>query len=175
MTSTTIDSVLGEVGNSSPDLRHAVEDFLYMEADLLDTWKLNDWLELWTDELTYLIPATDKPDGDPMKDLFLVQDHRFILEQRVESIMSGTAWAESPQGTLRRVISNVRASHIGDGAVEVKANFIVHRSQASTLNIFPGHLDYLLEVHDGSFKIRTKKATLDIDALRPQGRVAFIL
>ena len=175
MTSATTSAVLGEIGNSSPDLRHAVEDFLYMEAELLDTWQLDDWLQLWTEELTYLVPATDKPDGDPMKDLYLVQDHRFILEQRVHSLMTGTAWAESPQGTVRRSISNVRATHISEGAVEVKANFIVHRSQGSALSIFPGHLDYLLEVHDDSFKIRTKKATLDLDSLRPHGRVAFIL
>ena len=171
----TLDSTPEGPWKSRADLRHAVEDFLFLEAELLDTWDLDTWLGLWTEDLTYLVPATDKPDGNPQRDLFLVQDKRFILEQRVHSIMSGTAWAESPHATVRRLISNVRATHIGDGTVEVSANFIVYRSQSSTLNVFPGHYQYVLEQNGDSFKIRMKKAILDMQELRPHGRVAFIL
>jgi p-cumate 2,3-dioxygenase beta subunit len=157
-------------------LRLAVEDFLYHEADLLDRWMLDDWLALWTEEVTYLVPSTDRPDGDPLKDLFFVQDGRFILEQRVRSMMTGSAWAESPHSTTRRIISNVRATRVDEGAVEAKANFVVHRSQRATLQTFPGHADYLLEVGgDAGFRIRMKRATLDLEELRPHGRVAIIL
>ena len=166
----------GEAGTTSHDLRHAVEDFLYYEAELLDRWLLEEWLALWTEEITYLIPATDKPYGDPLTDLFFVQDGRFILEQRVDSILRGTAWAESPHSTTTRSTSNVRAHWVGNGFVEVTSNFVVHRSQAATLQTFPGRHDYLLELGGpAGFRLCMKKATLGLEQLRPHGRVAILL
>ena len=157
-------------------LRFAVESFLYHEADLLDRWQLEDWLALWSQELKYLVPSTDKPDADPEHDLMFVQDDRFLLEQRVRSIMNGTAWAESPHSTTRRTIANVRAAQLPDGDVEVKVNFVVYRSQKSTLQIFPGHSEYRLEPGGpAGFRIRTKRAVLDLEELRPHGRVAILL
>lgn len=166
---------LGEPGTATDELRFAVENFLYEEAELLDSWLLDEWLELWTDELEYLVPSTDKPDGDPDHDLMFIQDDRFILEQRVRSLMNGTAWAESPHSTTRRMISNVRATHTGDGIVEARANFVIYRSQDSTLQVFPGHYEYLLEAGGPGFRIRRKKAVLDLQELRPHGRVAILL
>ena len=41
--------------------RTEVEDFLFEEADLLDEWRLPEWLELFTDDASYYVPATDLP------------------------------------------------------------------------------------------------------------------
>jgi p-cumate 2,3-dioxygenase beta subunit len=167
---------LGGARTSTPALRAAVEDFLFFEADLLDRWQLDEWLALWTDEVTYLIPATDRPDGDPFQDLFLVQDDRFLLEQRVHSLLTKTAWAESPHSTTRRIISNVRAHHIGDGAVDARANFVIYRSRRSTVDVYPGRYELLLERGGpAGFRLRTRKAILSLEELRPHGRVSFIL
>ena len=169
-------SAFGEVGRSTPELRAAVEDFLFHEADLLDRWRLDEWLELFTEECSYLIPATDRPDGDPFTDLFLVQDDRFLLTQRVESLMTKTAWAESPHSTTRRLVANVRATHLGDGAVAATANFIVTRARQSTVDTYPGHYELLLEAGGpAGFRIRTRKAVLALEELRPHGRISIIL
>ena len=45
--------------------RQTIEDFLYEEAALLDEWRLDEWLELLTDDVTYEVPSTDTPEGDP--------------------------------------------------------------------------------------------------------------
>lgn len=54
-------------GRHGWELRLAVEDFLYHEADLLDRWLLEEWLGLWTEEITYLIPSTDRVLGCPRR------------------------------------------------------------------------------------------------------------
>ena len=33
--------------------RAEIEDFLFTEADLLDEWRLPEWLELFTDDVRY--------------------------------------------------------------------------------------------------------------------------
>src|SRR6185503_5597239 len=44
--------------------REQVEDFFYYEAALLDEWRLDEWLELLTDDASYYVPSTDVPEGD---------------------------------------------------------------------------------------------------------------
>ena len=45
--------------------RAQVEDFLYHEAALLDAWRLDEWLELLTEDATYRVPSNDRPASDP--------------------------------------------------------------------------------------------------------------
>jgi p-cumate 2,3-dioxygenase beta subunit len=160
----------------SSALRSAVEEFLFFEADLLDRWALQEWLDLWCEEVSYLVPSTDCPDGDPSRDLFLIQDDRFLLEQRVDSLLGRTAWAESPHSTTTRIISNVRATP-GDGAlVDVRANFVVYRSRRAQVDVYPGRYEMVLETGGpAGFRFRERKAFLSLEELRPHGRVSFIL
>lgn len=163
-------------GESSPELRSAVEEFLHHEADLLDRWLLDEWLALFTDDARFLVPSPDRPDGDPSTDLFLVQDDRFLLEQRVESLMAKTAWAESPHSTTSHLVSNVRATDLGGGDVRATAKFLVTRARRDTVTLYPGRYEFALELGGpAGFRIRVRKAVLALETLRPQGRVSFII
>jgi p-cumate 2,3-dioxygenase subunit beta len=157
-------------------LAHEVEQFLYREADLLDSWRLPEWLELFASTGVYLIPATDKPDGDPARDLFLVQDDRFLLEQRTNSLMRRSAHAEYPHSRTRRLISNVRVTQGIDGQLQIAANFAVFRMRSGTMDTYVGHYDHTVERNDeGAFRFLVRRSTLDLDALRPHGKVSIIL
>ena len=79
-----------------PVSRAEVEDFLFHEARLLDEWKLDDWVALFTDDGEYLIPPTDTPDGDPKRDLFLVYDDRHRIGERARRLGKKSAHAEFP-------------------------------------------------------------------------------
>jgi p-cumate 2,3-dioxygenase subunit beta len=157
-------------------LSYEVEQFLYMEADLLDAWRLPEWLELFKPEGQYLIPATDRPDGDPGRHLFLVQDDRFLLEQRINSLMKRSAHAEYPHSRTRRMISNVRAEDAGDGRLAIYANFAVFRVRSGVIDTYVGHYRHLVERNEtGSLRFVTRRSVLDLDALRPHGKVSIIL
>jgi p-cumate 2,3-dioxygenase subunit beta len=39
--------------------RQEVEDLLYREAALLDEWRLEEWLEMLTDDAIYQVPSTE--------------------------------------------------------------------------------------------------------------------
>ena len=158
------------------DLRLAVESFLYHDAQLLDEWRLREWFELFTPDCSYQIPSTDRPTGDPSTDLFLVRDDWFLLSQRVDALLDGTAWTESPQSTTHRITSNVRASEHDDGHVEVRANVLAHRSRGGQLDSYPAHLQLEL-VRGGAagFEIRKRVAVLAMEELRPHGRLSILL
>ena len=159
--------------------RHEVEDFLFHEADLLDTWQLDAWANLFTDDGEYLIPPTDLPDGDPSKHLFLVYDDRHRLGERAKRLGKKAAHAEFPHSRTRHLVTNVRITQDAtqvNPVVNATCNFVVYRSKNGVNDIYPGHSLYrLVPQADGSFKIRSKRAVLDVDTLRPQGKVSIIL
>ncbi|MFV0260222.1 MAG: aromatic-ring-hydroxylating dioxygenase subunit beta [Acidimicrobiales bacterium] len=157
-------------------LRSAVEEFLYHDAELLDTWRLREWFERFSLDCRYHIPTTDRPDGDPTHDLSFVWDDWFLLSQRIESILDGTAWAESPRSTTHRTVANVRAWEHDDGTIEARANLVVHRSAGSRLDVYPAFLNLtLLPTSTGSFEIRYRQAVLALQELRPHGRLSVLL
>ena len=156
-------------------LVRAVEQFLYEEAELLDQWKLHEWLALFTQDGTYSVPSTDMPDGDPAVDLFLIHDDRFLLEQRVNSLLTRAAHAEYPHSRTRRLVTNIRLTDVAGDRIRVAANFLIHRSRSGSLDVYVGHYAHLLDVTDGGFQFVTRRAMLDLEALRPHGKVSIII
>lgn len=58
--------------------RADVEDFLFAEAELLDEWRLPEWLELFTEDAIYYVPSTDVPaDSSPEKNLSMLRTTAF--------------------------------------------------------------------------------------------------
>ena len=56
--------------------RAEVEDLFFHEADLLDNWRLDDWMKLQADDASYYVPPNDKPDGDHRFTLFTITTGR---------------------------------------------------------------------------------------------------
>ncbi len=155
--------------------RREIEDFLYTEAALLDEWRLQEWLELLTDDATYQVPPTDKPQGDPTNTLFIIADDAFRIRSRVKQLLGKSAWAENPPSRTRRLISNVRVLEDDGENIRVTANFAVYRMRHELVDTYVGRYEYRLARREKKLKIRERKAILDLEALRPHGKVSFIL
>jgi p-cumate 2,3-dioxygenase subunit beta len=136
---------------------------------------LDEWLELLTDDVTYEVPSTDTPAGDPHTTLSLIADDNLRLRSRVAQLLGRSAWAENPPSRTRRMISNVRVRGVEGEAIYVTANFVVYRLRFEQMDTYVGRYEYTLVQRNGRLKIRARKAVLDLEALRPHGKVSFIL
>lgn len=154
--------------------RLEVEDFLFYEAELLDHWRLHDWLELFTEDCRYVVPATDLPDGDPRVTLGLIDDDLPRLRGRVERLSSARAYREFPWSRTRRLITNVRVSG-GSDELSVTAAFAVYRYRKGDEQALVGGYDYRLANTADGLRIREKRSTIAAEALRPHGTVSIIL
>ena len=155
--------------------RQEVEELFYKEAALLDEWRLEEWLELLTDDATYRVPPTDAPQGDASNTLFIIADDAIRIRSRVKQLLGKSAWAESPRSRTRRLISNVRVLESKGDEIRVTANFAVFRMRYELVDTYIGHYEYTLVKRGDQLKIRDRKAILDLEALRPHGKVSFIL
>jgi p-cumate 2,3-dioxygenase subunit beta len=159
----------------APVTRAEIEEFLYAEATLLDEWKLEEWLELFTDDATYSVPSTDEPEGDPAQTLFLIADDVLRLRSRVQQLLGKTTWSENPRSRTRRMIANVRIRSCEDREIRVTSNFMVYRMRSERVSTYVGRYEYVLARHGESLRIRHRKAVLDLESLRDVGKVSFIL
>jgi p-cumate 2,3-dioxygenase beta subunit len=155
--------------------RAAIEDFLFAEAALLDEWRLDEWLALFTDDATYSVPSTDAPDAEPSDTLFLIADDAARLRSRVEQLLGKTTWSESPHARTRRLLSNVRIRRSDGTRVWVTANFAVYRMRTNQTATYVGRYEYVLERRPSGLRIQHRRAILDLESLRDVGKISFIL
>ena len=156
--------------------RCQAEDLLFEEADLLDQWRLQEWLALYTADASYLVPSTDLPPGaDPAKSLFYIADDRARMHERVVRLMKKSAHSEQPRSRTRHLVSNVRVAASQDDETPVSAAFVTFRTKHAVTDTYMGRLLYRLRRVDGQWRIREKRCELDLDGLRPHGRVSIIL
>jgi p-cumate 2,3-dioxygenase beta subunit len=156
--------------------RAAVEDFLYREAALLDDWDLDGWLTLWAELGTrYVVPCNDTPDGDPARDLVLIDDDELRMRLRVERLNSRKAHREYPHSRTNHQVYNVVLGQPADRHLPVTASFTVWRFRNGKASYYVGRYHYQLVVERGELRIRSKRAVLDMTELRPAGDLAIIL
>ncbi|MEI8152638.1 MAG: aromatic-ring-hydroxylating dioxygenase subunit beta [Hyphomicrobiales bacterium] len=166
----------GSIAAPEPVTRVEVEDFLINEAALLDEWKLEEWLALVADDGKYLVPSLDSPGSDHRTALFLISDDRRNLGSRVKQLLSRTTWAEFPRSRTRRLVSNVRILEQTSDEVKIAANFAVWRFQHDATDCYVGRYVHLLvRGPDGGLMFRERRAILDLESLRPHGKLSFIL
>jgi p-cumate 2,3-dioxygenase beta subunit len=156
--------------------RAEVEDLFYYEAELLDTWKLDMWLKLLTDDATYYVPPNDKPEADHRYTLFTIADDIVRLRERIIRLKDPNCHAEYPPSRTRRFITNVRITAIEGDAISASANFSIHRfRRGGTHQEFVGQYRYTLKRQQGMMKIAERRAILDAEELGALGSVSFIL
>src|ERR1700761_8481122 len=85
--------------------RSAVEDFLYMEARLLDNRQFEEWMDLFTDDAVYWVPA-GRDDIDPSRHVSIIHDDKAAIAKRIKRLRSGFAYAQDPPSPVPRLISN---------------------------------------------------------------------
>src|SRR5271168_4121652 len=101
--------------------------FYVREAWLLDERKLEEWLDLFTEDVLYFMPRRKSvPRREahrkltPLGDLAILEEDKRYLEMRVARLDTGMAWAEDPPSRTRHLIGNLEAVPLVNGEVEAK-------------------------------------------------------
>lgn len=155
--------------------RQDVVDFIYKEAKLLDEWKLLEWAELFTEDATYIVPPIGKPDADPTKALYYIHDNRTRLKDRAERLLKKEAHVEYPHSTTVRNYHNILVSDLDSDVITVECNFTTYRTKREVVDHFIGKQKFEIINQDGKLAIKNKKVILQLDSLRPQGKISLIL
>ena len=151
-------------------------NFLYAEAEILDSWQLVEWRDLFTPDCRYIVPNLALPADAPMEGvLHLIVDDGHHLTERVKRLCKKTAHAEFPRSRTRRLITNVRVTSRSETELKATANFVTYRTSHQVTDTYFGQHQYIFVEQEGKLRIQEKRTVLDIGSLRPQGRLSIIV
>ncbi len=166
------------------ELRALLEEFYYLEAELLDNRRLREWFDLLADDVRYWMPIRHNPLERPENladeiakpgEAYYFDDNKQSLKIRVERIYAKNAWAEMPPSRTRHLITNIRIKKIAGDEIEAHSNFLVYRTRMETdQDLFVGERQDVLRRVEGSFKIARRTIILDQAVLTAKNISVFI-
>ncbi|MES1980224.1 MAG: 3-phenylpropionate/cinnamic acid dioxygenase subunit beta [Pseudomonadota bacterium] len=169
------------------DLVRDVEEFLYLEADLLDERRYKEWLELLSEDIRYRIPlrknmkySDSHLDISGADDMSWMDDDRETLVKRVKQIMTGIHWAEEPQSRVSHLVTNVRITNpaealAGSADILVSSRVLVHRNRLEgETDYFIGRRNDIVRRNGDGFLLAGRTVILDQATLLAKNLTIFI-
>ena len=152
-----------------------VETFLATEAWLLDTWQLDQWLEMFDPQARYQVPSTDAHHLNSVESLYLVDDDYRQLGFRVKRFDLPQGHAEQPHSMTQRLVTNVLVHGDEDGVIDVTAGFSITRCRHGVQSQYVGRYEHqLIRVND-KLKFLNRKSLLVMPGLGTAGTVSIIV
>jgi 3-phenylpropionate/cinnamic acid dioxygenase small subunit len=167
-------------------LKSDIEEFYYTEADLLDNRHFKDWIDLFTEDVTYFMPIrrnvkfgqhAERENTRAGEGISWFDEDKWTLNKRVDQILTGVHYAEEPLSRVCHMVSNVQIIAVRDEdprEVDVRCRFLVYQNRVEyETNIFVGkRTDTLRHTGDG-WKIARREIILDQNVLLAKNLTTF--
>ncbi|MDX3907414.1 MAG: aromatic-ring-hydroxylating dioxygenase subunit beta [Pigmentiphaga sp.] len=150
-------NVAQATGASAP-LQAAPADaqaFLMFEADLLDSRSFDAWLELYTADAIYWVPA-EHGESDPSRRVSLFYDDRSILEDRIWRLGHPKMFSQNPPARQVRVLSTPLVEEASGDRLRLRTKFIMFEHRLREQRTFGGTYQHVLAKQNDTWKIQRK-------------------
>ena len=146
--------------SKQPDI-HQLEQFLYLEARLLDEKRWDEWEALFTEEGEYWVPAAHGQ-PDPINHVSIMYEKSLLRAVRLKRYRHPNAQSLQPVPYSVHQISNVMLDSFDakSGTSVVNSRFIMLEHRRDITNTYGGATTHTLESDGDGFKIRQKKVDL---------------
>jgi 3-phenylpropionate/cinnamic acid dioxygenase small subunit len=143
-----------------PD-QEKIEQFMYREARLLDKQMFEPWLDLFSEDATYWVPA-GRDDIDPREHVSIIHDDKAAMTRRVKRLRSGYAYAQEPASRVHRLVSNVEIGPLSDDGQELEVSTMMLLVELSRhrQTIHSARCEFTLQPNGDDWKIKRKKINL---------------
>lgn len=139
----------------------AVTKFLYREAQLLDTGRYAEWLDLLADDAVYWIPA--KPDQtDPKAVPSIIYENKDLLSMRISRLSDPRTYQTVPPPRTRRIVGNILIEKVDAQSDSLTVNSVafVHEYRDERCRLFSALCTHVLRETDTGLKISSKRLDL---------------
>jgi 3-phenylpropionate/cinnamic acid dioxygenase small subunit len=143
------------------ELYHEVSQFLYRQSELLDDKRWQDWIELFTPDGIYWMPADpDHTTWDGVPSIFA--EDRNLMNVRTRRVLHPDAWSQKPMWGTSHVIGNVVIDHqdAKTGEVVVRSRFHMMELRRDSTRHFAGtYMHHLVRTANG-LKIKLQRTDM---------------
>ncbi|MCT8965221.1 hypothetical protein MN113_29080 [Pseudomonas veronii] len=154
-------------------LLNQVSAFIWQEADMLDHGDFVEWLDLWTENATYIIPI-DPLETDFENTLNYAYDDQHMRQLRVTRLTSGESISTTPRARTVRSQSRFRLLSDEGGVVTVRCAQNLREFRKDVLKQYTADVTFELVRSGDSFKIQRKLIQL-INSTDTLAGIGYIL
>ncbi len=156
---------------SALELQHEVEQFLYRQADLLDSKKWQEYIDLFAEEGVYWVPADPAHttwEGVPA----IFAEDRNLMTVRMKRVLHPDAWSQRPAWGTNHVVSNVVIQKRTEaGELEVRSRFHMMELRRDDVRHFAGVYMHRLRKTRGNYRIVLQR----VDMTNAQASYDYVL
>ena len=135
------------------------EDLLFHEARLLDERRFQAWLDLYTDDAVYWMPARWGQESIT-DEVSLMHDDRMSLQARIGRLMHPRAHAQMPPSRTVHMMTNIRLSGDHEGLARVQSACLFHEFRAPDRTTLAALVEHRLRREAGGLRIAWKRVDL---------------
>lgn len=134
-------------------------DFVYHEAELLDTGHFDAWLDLFTADGVYWMPLEP---GQQERRLVgsLMNEDRVLLATRIERLKGKRTFSQQPASRCHHLLQQPRVLRVDDQGGEVRTAFHYTETRGDEQTLYAGWTTHHLLLQDGALRMQLKRVDL---------------
>jgi benzoate/toluate 1,2-dioxygenase beta subunit len=149
------------------------EQLLFREAWLLDQHRLEEWLDLFTEDATYWVPL-ERGQRDPWNTSSIIFDDRTLLEIRVRQYRHPRAHARLPAVRTCHQVGNVMLLEAHANEARVGSSLVLVEYRKERQRVFGASVEHRLRRTPAGLRIAAKRVDLVNSEAELDG-IAFLL
>jgi benzoate/toluate 1,2-dioxygenase subunit beta len=156
----------------SGDRLRQVEQFLYRQADILDNKRWLEFVDLFTPDGVYWMPAEpSQTTGDGVPSIF--HEDRDLMTVRAKRITHPRAWSQAPAWGTSHLVGNVTIAGEDKttGSLLVSSRFHMLEFRRDASRHFAGSYQHHLVPTGDGFRIKLQR----VDMVNGQGPYDYVL
>ena len=146
-------------GAGHHETQHAVEQFLYRQAELLDAKEWQDYIDLFAaDGMYWMPPEPSHTHWDGMPAIFA--EDKNLMTVRMKRILHPDAWSQRPLWETNHVVSNIIVEKESADEVQVRSRFHMLELRRDDVRHFAGSYRHTLKRTSGGFRIKLQRVDM---------------
>ena len=151
--------------------QHAVEQFLYRQAEILDAKRWQGYIDLFTQDGVYWMPADPADrhwDGIPS----IFAEDKDLMTVRMKRVLHPDAWSQKPLWGTNHVVGNVIVEKESpNGDVVVRSRFHMMELRRDNVRHFAGGYLHQLKKTPNGYRIKMQR----VDMTNAQAAFEYVL
>jgi 3-phenylpropionate/cinnamic acid dioxygenase small subunit len=146
--------------SASADLQREVEQLLFAQAELLDAKQWQAWMDLFTDDGIYWMPArAEQTEWESSPSIFI--EDKPMMEIRKGRVTHPNAWSQAPLWETNHLVSHVALEEASNDRIVVRSRFHMMELRRDSIRHFGGRYRHTLRRgQDGLLKIQLQRVDL---------------
>ena len=156
---------------AAADLHREVEQFLFLQAELLDAKHWQQWIDLFAPEGLYWMPvAPEQTEWESSPSIFI--EDKSLMEIRKGRVSHPNAWSQAPQWETSHLVSHVAVESNEGGTIVVRSRFHMMELRRDVIRHFGGRYRHtLVRGENGALRIKLQR----VDLFNSQASFDYVL